>query len=195
MQFAAALVEYLACGFVALLWLVPLVTSVFHPDGPVPLSDSGIALYLPIAYVIGVYLDGASGRMLRRWRFHGSSQAPYDRTTRILSVGSVELVKTMSAYVGRDRIARGVLLNALIAIIVFPATLAGSTRWVAEACAVIVFATSVFVWKHFDRLSSEFKENAVRHLERRMRANETLQKTGRHRASTSPPVGGSTVSP
>ena len=164
MQFAAALLEYLVSGFIALLWLAPLIHRQF---GEVPrLDDASITLYLPVAYVLGIFIDATSAALLERFKLrqYGSSTAPYARTARILARAPEHVARTLQAYAGRDRIARGVLLNALIALVVYPYALSTRTRLGALAVAFLVAIWSALVWRRLERLTSQFKEEALRCL-------------------------------
>jgi hypothetical protein len=161
-QFAAALLEYLVSGFVALLWLAPLVQRLF--GGTPPMSEASISLYLPVAYVLGIFVDATSSFLLDRFRGHRSSTSPYARTARILARAPEHVVKTMQAYAGRDRIARGVLLNAVIAVGVYAFVFAGTTRAVALSGAVVTVVWSALVWRRLDRLTSQFKEEVLKCL-------------------------------
>jgi hypothetical protein len=161
-QFASALLEYLVSGFVALLWLVPLVRAVIGTSTQLPqINEPSVTLYLPVAYVLGIFLDATSSLLLETLRRHGGSRTSYDRTVRILSYGSQHVVKTMEAYVGRDRIARGVVLSAVISVFVYASVFDGRTQVAAVIAAVVVLIWSVLVWRRLDLLSSKFKDQAL----------------------------------
>jgi hypothetical protein len=165
MQFASALLEYLVSGFVALLWLVPLVRAAAGSHNSLPqITEPSVMLYLPAAYVMGILLDATSSHLLERFRRHGQSRASYDRTVHILTHGSEHLIKTMEAYVGRDRIARGVVLSAAISIPVYLTVLDGRLRLFASCGGLVALAWSFFAWYRFDRLSSKFKDQALLRL-------------------------------
>ncbi|MBF4286539.1 hypothetical protein EAY45_27700, partial [Vibrio anguillarum] len=48
-----------------------------------------------------------------------SKSEPYKNASIILSYSPSDMIKTMDAYVSRDRIARGMALNSLISAFVF----------------------------------------------------------------------------
>ena len=165
MQFAAALLEYLVSGFVALLWLAPLMHRLFGGPMPTP-SEASVSLYLPVAYELGIFIDATSSVVLERFkvRDYRSSTEPYARTARILARSPEHVVKTLQAYAGRDRIARGVLLNAVLALAVYPFVLSGGVRVAALAAALVTAVWSALVWRRLERLTSQFKEEALKCL-------------------------------
>lgn len=165
MQFAAALVEYLVSGVVALLWFLPLVSWAFGVT--FSLSEQSLSLSLPIAYALGVLLDATAYALVDRWRDRESSLAPYQRTAQILIYSPEAVAKTLAAYAGRDRIARGLLVSAAFALITYGFTLPSSARAAALPGAAIVLVWSAWAWRHLDRHTSEFKEQVLKSLPRR----------------------------
>lgn len=164
MQLASALLEYLVSGFVALLWLVPIVQAALGPNASLPnVNEPSVTLYLPIAYVLGIFLDATSSFILEPFRYHGNSRSSYDRTTHILSYGTEHVIKTMEAYVGRDRIARGVVLSAVVSIPVYFFTFEGRSRTLALVAAFVAI-WSFIIWRRLDHLSSKFKDQALLRL-------------------------------
>lgn len=67
MQFASALVEYLAAGIAALLWLRPLAQKILNFE--IPINEASVVLVLPMAYVLGIYIDSTSSFVIR-WIGH-----------------------------------------------------------------------------------------------------------------------------
>lgn len=175
MQFASALLEYLVSGFVALLWLVPLCRAAVGAHAPWPqINEPSVYLYLPAAYVLGILLDATSSYLLERFRRYGQSRASYDRSVHILTYGSEHLIRTMEAYVGRDRIARGVVLSAAISLPVYLSVFTGEPRIYAVSGSVVALVWSFLVWHRLDDLSSKFKDQALLRLPPRS-ANDALQ--------------------
>jgi hypothetical protein len=66
MQFASALVEYLAAGIAALLWLRPLAQKILNFE--IPINEASVVLVLPMAYVLGIYIDSTSSFVISRIR-------------------------------------------------------------------------------------------------------------------------------
>lgn len=195
MQFASALLEYLVSGFVALLWLVPLCRAAVGERALWPqIDEPSVYLYLPAAYVLGILLDATSSYLLERFRRYGQSRASYDRSVHILTHGSEHLIRTMEAYVGRDRIARGVVLSAAISLPVYLFVFTGKTQVYAVAGSFVALVWSFLVWHRLDDLSSRFKDQALLRLPPR-RADNGLQPTEPRNTSaesiapTPPPLG------
>lgn len=177
MQFASALLEYLVSGFVALLWLVPLCRAAVGARTPWPqINEPSLYLYLPAAYVLGILLDATSSYLLERFRRDGQSRASYDRSVHILTHGSEHLIRTMEAYVGRDRIARGVVLSAAISLPVYLFVFTGKPQVYAVAGSLVALVWSFLVWHRLDNLSSKFKDQALLRLPPRP-VNDALQLT------------------
>jgi hypothetical protein len=177
MQFASALVEYLAAGVAALLWLSPLVQKILGLN--VPLNEASVVLVLPMAYVLGIYIDSTSSfliRVLRLRKFHlpervrrilvkilGSPHSgTYDRTVPILSKSPELLAQTMLTYVGRDRIARCMSLNSVLGI--FTACYIRPGDLTLAGILVVTLLWSLATWHRLERLSSKFKDKALQTL-------------------------------
>ncbi|MEH0885129.1 hypothetical protein [Enterobacter sp. UNJFSC 003] len=138
MQYAAALIEYIVTGLISLIWMILFVHGCYDLSS-IDLSkykEFIIIGVFPIAYVSGIFVDVVSSYLLkllgRTWRwifcrtiftkaigwlrniFIGMEQSKsYDKTAKILSYSTVDAIRTMEAYVSRDRIARGMALNSL----------------------------------------------------------------------------------
>jgi hypothetical protein len=164
MQFAAALVEYLISGILAAAWALPLFWRLFGIMPPI--DDGWVVMYLPAAYVLGIYIDSTASVLLKTLRLQKKTAdaGSYDRTTLILAKGSDALAQAMQVYVSRDRIARGVFLNATISCVVLPLTLPAGLWVDALMIAAVMAIWSFFIWKRLDRLSNDFKTHAVAKL-------------------------------
>lgn len=163
MQFAAALVEYLISGIFAAGWVVPLYWKLF--DKTPPISDGWVVLYLPVAYVLGIYVDATASRLLQLARLKKSAgSGAYDRTTLILARGSDALAQAVQIYVSRDRIARGMFLNATLSLLVVSWALPPEYRLGAGCIAAVAAVWSLWMWKRLEKLSNTFKENAIAKL-------------------------------
>ncbi len=158
------------------------------------MNDIGIAVMFPVAYVLGIYVDAASSFMLsmeRRlgrwliqndcyritfrktyWRFKkfltkSKKKKPYQRTVKILIESPEDLTRAMEAYVTRDRIARGVALNAFIGAIVCWVVTNESPLWGVIALCFALSFLSVVMWHRLKNLSNRFKISALRALKDR----------------------------
>lgn len=177
MQFASALVEYLAAGVAALLWLRPLAQRILGFE--VPINEASVVLVLPMAYVLGIYIDSSSSFLIRFLRFRkirppkllqsiiarifGSPYSgTYDRTVTILSRSPELLAQTMLTYVGRDRIARCMALNSFLGVLTVLYVDSGNRALLAILS--VSFLWSLATWHRLKRLSSKFKDQALKTL-------------------------------
>jgi hypothetical protein len=193
MQFASALVEYLAAGVAALLWLSPLVQKILGLN--VPLNEASVVLVLPMAYVLGIYIDSISSFVIR-WIRHLRDEiqrlrkfplrnalkrirntlkriqvtclgtpysGTYDRTVPILSKSPELLAQTMLTYVGRDRIARCMALNSVLGILTVLVISPGNQALLG--ILVVALLWSLLLWFRLKRLSSKFKDQAFKTLQ------------------------------
>lgn len=177
MQFASALVEYLAAGIAALLWLRPLVQKIVDFD--VPINEASVVLVLPMSYVLGIYIDSSSSFLIRFLRLRklrlpkllqptisrilgNPYSGTYDRTVPILSRNPELLAQTMLTYVGRDRIARCMALNSFIGILTVLIINHGNRALLAVLAFSLLW--SLATWHRLERLSSKFKDQAFKAL-------------------------------
>lgn len=176
MQFASALVEYLVAGVAGLLWLGPLLNNLLGLN--LKIVDPAGAMLLPLAYVLGLYIDASSSFLLRVLRvrrlqkltiwsrvFGDPYAGSYDRTISILAQSPELLAQTMQSYVSRDRIARCMALNAAIGLVVVIVFDHSATRWRLAALVSIALLWSIASWTRLERLSSKFKSKAKEELE------------------------------
>jgi hypothetical protein len=194
MQFASALVEYLAAGIAALLWLRPLAQKILNFE--IPINEASVVLVLPMAYVLGIYIDSTSSfvissirhlrykitRRLRKFplqnalkrirnalkRIQDTCLGPpysgtYKRTVSILSKSPELLAQTMLTYVGRDRIARCMALNSVLGILTVLVISPGNQALLG--ILVVALLWSVLLWIRLKRLSSKFKDQALKSLQ------------------------------
>jgi len=193
MQFASTLVEYLAAGIAALLWLRPLAQKIFNFE--IPINEASIVLVLPMAYVLGIYIDSTSSFVISwirhlRDEIQRSPRFPlrnalkrirntlkriqvtclgppysgtYDRTVPILSKSPELLAQTMLTYVGRDRIARCMALNSVLGILTVLVISPGNQALLG--ILVVALLWSLLLWFRLKRLSSKFKDQAFKALQ------------------------------
>ena len=191
MQFAA-LVEYLVSGIVGSVWIAAIVNE-FIPIkmGDIKeFKEIVVVVYFPIAYILGIYVDVISSYVIRRVKefyklslnknifkkvanicskifyfIAGTPKSdPYKNASIILSYSPSDLVKTMDAYVSRDRMARGMALNSFISAFVSLWVLPCHIARKAFVVSLIVFFVSILIWRRLRRLSSTFKKVAIKVL-------------------------------
>lgn len=191
MQFSA-LLEYLISGIVASIWTVALI-NVFIPLPINSINDYKeilIVVYFPIAYILGIYIDVVSSFLIRRTKeifrslnkyrlfnklgrafeafikfiFGTPKTGSYEHSATILANTPAELVKTMDAYVSRDRIARGMALNSLASALVSLLVVPCEIKLQVFFTCLIFFLLSIAIWRRLRRLSSTFKRVAIKKL-------------------------------
>ncbi len=196
MQFLTALVEHLVVGVVALLWLLPTASSFNLLPCLVDLDKHKeilLAVGVPIAYVVGMYIDVIASlfflpvrRFLnfgdKKWRerFFGShlgsaSGVAYDKSAKILIHSPDEAARYMLQLSSREKIARGVALNFLLAavanIYLPPSNFSIS--------ASIMFGLGIFgffVWLRLNALTDIYKSNLVSGISVNLRLAKRFKK-------------------
>ena len=177
MQFLSALVEHLVVGIISLLWVMP-VLNFFSLVPDVKLSDHKeiiIAVGVPVAYVVGVYVDVLSSiftstiRLLidnrhMAWRkaFFGahisaSGGRAYQRTVEIMKKSPDEATKYLLLLSGREKIARGVFASVTLASILnsfLPKSIYTVSSWLLLAVAIL----GLLIWLRLNALTDNFKD-------------------------------------
>jgi len=190
MQFAVALVEYLISGIVASVWVVAVVGNFIQlPLNKInDYKEIFVIVYFPVAYILGIYVDATSSFLIRRvkeldvcargksktylWLRTGLMRVykflagepkkdSYERSAGILSHSIPDAVRTMDAYVSRDRIARGAALNAFAGALTALAYAPVEVRSSIFFGCLILFIYSLLMYKRLRRLSSRFKRAAI----------------------------------
>ncbi|CRM41564.1 hypothetical protein J1G34_18625 [Pseudomonas sp. Wu6] len=195
MQFAVALIEYLISGVVASAWLTVILDNHY----PIPFhkineyKEVFIVVYLPIAYILGIYVDTTSSYLIRRtgeiFRLFGKrlnvlkdlrqglssiyraiagtpKEDSYERSAAILARSVPDAVRTMEAYVSRDRIARGAALNAFAGSVTAFFYAPPEYQTVVTVICSVACVYSIIMHKRLRRLSSRFKEVALSNLKK-----------------------------
>lgn len=167
------LVEYLVSGAIAFAWLFPSLRSLL------PAIDSAL---LPIAflllYVLGMAVDmlaWATTNLPKRWirkrvyrryreRDLSDSESGTLRQAKI-ALYAPELSRELAMRSSRDRIARGCVVNSVLAtVFVLP--------WTA-GCALIIF--TIVLWAGFERLSFGFELCAERAIDSKLEREATTK--------------------
>ena len=196
MQFAVALIEYLFSGVVASAWLTAVVLN-YYPLLLHTINDHRetlILIYLPIAYILGIYVDATSSYIIRRtreltgwvnkqvsispktlntlaWIYHfivgTPKREPYKNTAAIMAYSPADAVRTMEGYVSRDRIARGTAFNALAGTVVAYLYASPEYKTLTTTFCFVAFVYSIMMHRRLSRLSSSFKKVVLANLEKR----------------------------
>lgn len=174
MQFVAALIEYLISGLISFAWLAPLINIFVYPIIDLASNSALSALlpkefivliFLPIAYVIGIFVDLFSSMLLnligfRSYRFSDTSPPgkAYKKTIAVITQAgdTNSLIRMMELYVSRHRIMRGVCLNALMTAVIW--IFIGNVPVAAAAGIFMVLA--LVLERKTRKLSDTFKYHA-----------------------------------
>jgi ABC-type branched-subunit amino acid transport system permease subunit len=194
MQFAA-LIEYLITGIISIIWLGLFAGQYIEVQAQniKDYKEIVVICIFPIAYILGIYVDVSSSYLLRRisnaYRLVSNiskvkpvasfikkivtfilgtpKNAPYERSAEILSYAPSDTIRTMEAYVSRDRIARGMALNSFIGFWVARDVLTGELQRTIVYLSLAFCVISVLVWFRLRRLSKAFKTQALKQLRER----------------------------
>lgn len=186
MQFAVALIEYLISGIIASVWVAAIITSYIKLplDSIKDYKEIFAIVYFPIAYILGIYVDTTSSFLIRRFKELGdmvgsfkscsriiqfilpvyvflvgkAKTDSYERSAEVLARSIPDAVRTMEAYVSRDRIARGAALNALAGAITAFAYAPPEIMVPASVGCLLMLVYSLLMYKRLRRLSSRFKK-------------------------------------
>ena len=155
MTLPGLLVEYLVNGAIALLWLHPLLAPYLQN------VDGALIPLLAIAlYIVGMVIDvvaWATTRPIKHW-IRRSVHPKYSTSGNPESASSTmrqakiilhapDLAKELAMRSSRDRIARGAIVNALLAaILVLP-------WWIGLPLVI----ASIVMWGMFEKLSYMFE--------------------------------------
>lgn len=89
-------------------------------------------------------------------------ESAYSKTTKILALAPESLAQTTQAYVGRERIARVMLLNSVAGLIV--AIMLQRSFSTLHVLLSLAAAWSLLTWAELQTLSEQFKEKAINEI-------------------------------
>ena len=173
MKIAASFIEYLVIGCTASIWLGPMLLTWLSSLND--LTAVGV-IALPIAYALGMQLDVLAqivlGPVLRRTKRKRSASADLDglrgyHKTVILARGPSELAQEVNIRSTRDRIARGVLINTMIAFFIYmisPPEIFGSNRGFVALAFVPSILFVGYTWWKFEEATEVLRNHAVNSL-------------------------------
>lgn len=196
MQYAAALIEYVVTGLISLVWIILLV-SIYVDINDYDYNkykEIIIICIFPTAYIAGIFIDVISSYTLKLLanilkqlnnkienvsllcKVKKSFQViftkfldkdSYNKSAEILSFSTPDTIRTMEAYVSRDRIARGMFLNSLIISFVLIINPEGHIKTKLIIASFTVAFISLFIRIRLLSLSNTFKNKALVALNKR----------------------------
>jgi len=163
---ANMLVEFLAIGVCACLWLLPILESAFPTALPTigELGLEGLVLLAPAVYVLGAITNFLADRLLepvdKRLRgSYGGKEAVRTAKARILAHGGAAadyLLQRRSIV----RIYRATVVNLGLFLLVMSMDVGGvASRWSLpswEAVVVLAVALAAATWAHVKTLDAYF---------------------------------------
>ncbi len=172
------LIEYLITGSVAMLWLHPIISK-----QNLEVVNEINLLILPLAYVAGMCMDVVAYWLTKyfKYRIRERAERKYLGTPRVAYPGYrkamyievitrfPELAKEIETRSGRDRIARGMLVNSVLLFSMsYP-----DFNWYYLG----LLALSVPMWVLFEYDSHGFIISAMKVVEKQAAENKTDPKT------------------
>jgi hypothetical protein len=165
MALPGLLIEYLINGALALLWLYPLLKILRLPE----INSS----YLPIMalgiYVVGMIVDYIAWSITRPIKYRirhrieqkygielqsGWGRSAHLRQAKI-AIYAPEISKETAMRSSRDRIARGAIINTVLAIIV-NAIITGKI-FLVMILGIPVLVISIIMWMSFEKASYSYE--------------------------------------
>jgi len=204
MQFAVALIEYLITGIVASAWLIVILQN-YIPVPLEIISNHKeffVIVYFPMVYILGIYVDAISSFLIRRMKeidesgnkrnksyawvrcgvvkcFNVIAGTPkkdsYDRSAEILSYSIPDAVRTMDAYVSRDRIARGMALNSFAGAVAAYVYAPYQLKLPITVACLASLIISMLAYKRLRRLSSRFKRVALAKIRKSNTSRQSMR--------------------
>ncbi|MBF7956221.1 hypothetical protein [Rahnella victoriana] len=185
MQFVTALVEYLISGIFSLSWISVLLTH-FDKAGFISYmttyKETLTLIVLPVAYVAGIYVDTTASYILKiiskiitrvKKRFltetkqssgeetskaNQKKSISYKRTANIMLNSNDAVIRSMEVYVGRSRIARGMLFNSFIGSISLYIHSQTSIPFILSS---LIFLLSIPMYIRLQDLANRFKISTI----------------------------------
>lgn len=182
MQYTAALIEYIVTGLMSLIWIALLLSTNinFHDFDYNKYKEIVIIGIFPLAYISGIFIDVASSFILKKlgncWsclfektnsNHDALSNSSYTKSAEILSHSITDTIRTMEAYVSRDRIARGMALNSFLTCIGIIYIFGWGEKISFTLSAFIITIISLMIRVRLKSLSETFKTKALDNLIKR----------------------------
>ena len=176
------LVEYFINGALAIIWLYPLYTKLITTSTFVSYLNADkpmLAIVLAASiYFIGMTIDIIAWASTRRIKKRIVRKKVIDKHFKgervdtnsisrevMLAVYAPDVAKESAMRSSRDRIARGAIINSIIATFVF-AILTGHP-WLSIAAGVIFTIICFRMWIGFEKISFEYELNAEKILKKK----------------------------
>lgn len=156
MRLPGPLIEYLINGSVAMVWIFPYIKP--HLEA----FKDGLIILIPIIYVIGMFIDllafGATKWAKKKIRkqvekkYLGKKNAYYPGVGKEMKIKVLtqfpELAKEIETRSGRDRIARGMIINSGFFLLL--------SDKIPISLGVVLLLLSIIMWIAFEYASHGF---------------------------------------
>lgn len=173
MNLPGLLVEYLISGGLALLWLVPMLMDDWATNWATKLGPAAAGtLLVVLAYVVGMTVDFLAYWLVKPikplvWRLALENQGKPGDSFQSFSMGrqvrlalhAPELWKEVRLRSSRDRIARGAVVNALLAA-VMPHKFSIFSEPIYVVYWGLLIGLLIVMWASFEYVSCCYELNA-----------------------------------
>ena len=179
MQLPGLLVEYLIDGSVALLWIIPLLSMV---GITLPSDSSKLVLFFPGLYVVGMTVDYLARFIVLRWKrkikkqvygqFKDKNLSSHEIQAKLTAYSS-DLTNAAEMRSSRDRIARGTILNSILATVfyVLSSLQLGQLNYWVVVLGLTGIALSSATWARYQYLSYDYEIHAFLALNEKLKTS------------------------
>jgi hypothetical protein len=181
MAIPGLLIEYLISGMLTLIWLYPLVITYLSEDTTRFLAHSSyLPLFVACLYVIGMIIDYIAWLITKPFKNRIRRQLEKRYTLELrpspgqshirkakFAMYAPEIAKESAMRASRDRIARGIIVNSIIATIVY-SSLPGAKLHFALPIGVISIIMSSLIWGAFEKVSYGFELRAEQAIDEKI---------------------------
>ena len=167
MNIPGLLIEYIVTGAISLVWLLqtPLGQNIIDLNAKFPVLALGLYVAGMAIDMIAFVLTRGPKRLLRRRIFTRyrpgtalDTESGTERQARI-ALYAPDLGKELSMRSSRDRIARGLVVNSLCAMVFI------EPKWIGAVAAIC----SAIMWLSFEGLSYGYELCAAKVVEEKLR--------------------------
>jgi hypothetical protein len=181
MAIPGLLIEYLISGILTLIWLYPLANTYLPQDTTRFLTHSSyLPLFVACLYVIGMIIDyfawlitkpfknRISQRLEKRYALElpPSPGRSHIREAKFVMYAP-EIAKESAMRASRDRIARGIIVNSIIATIVYSLLLDTKLHFALPIGVILIIMSSV-IWGAFEKVSYGFELKAEQAIDEKI---------------------------
>ena len=181
MAIPGLLIEYLINGILTLIWLYPLAITCLSQDTTKFLANSSyLPLFAACLYVIGMIIDYIAWLITKPFKnkirhhvekryaleLQPSPGRSHMREAKF-AMYAPEIAKESAMRASRDRIARGIIINSIIATIVY-SLLPDTKLYLVLSIGMISIILSSVIWGAFEKVSYGFELRAEQAIDEKI---------------------------